>query len=47
MTKLERQRAAVSMAVRVAVYKIGADAIARSEFFGTNQRLEAQLDKAA
>jgi len=35
------------MAVRVAVYKIGADAIAKFEFFGTNQRVEAMLNKAA
>ena len=37
MTKLEHQKAAVYMAVRSALHKIGSERIGDSEFFGTNQ----------
>lgn len=36
MTKLERQKEAVSMAVKVALQKLGQDRIKEEEFFGTN-----------
>lgn len=47
MTKLEQQKAAVSMAVRLALHKIGQSTIAQSEFFGTNQCAPEELKKAA
>ena len=47
MTKLERQQAAISVAVRVALHKIGLSAISRSEFFGTKQLASEDFKKAA
>ncbi|GGF77039.1 hypothetical protein GCM10011319_41740 [Mameliella alba] len=47
MTKLEQQQAAVSMAVRAAMHKIGFDFVKRSEFFGTNQGRQNAVKQAA
>ena len=47
MTILERQVAAVTMAVRRALYKLGLNKIRRSEFFGMKQKKHTAEEREA
>jgi len=47
MTKLDREKAAVSMAVRTALHKMGEYTIRNSEFFGMNQSNTQEEKQAA
>lgn len=47
MTNLERKSAAISAAVKKAVFGLGRDGIKRGEFFGMKQRRKKSVKKAA